>query len=224
MNLKYLGDAKDWWKGAVLTCLRRTGAIRSPQVVPMFTDVGRWSDEDLDSYVAFLGIEGRGLLFTESPYRLFTQARREEYFEAVLKWTLGPAERDRDLFLDPDTGLSVKGSKKHVRPEECWSLVQDRPDKVVVVYQHGARAPEARPWEEMRLRCALDAVEGGHGLALASGGQSSSDLPKGDAALLFLSLDKSRIAAVEKSLSDALGSNAEKRILRLPTSENMNSK
>ncbi len=212
MNRKYLGDAKDWWKGAILTCLRRTGAIRSPQVVPMFTDLERWSEEDLDAYVAFLNIEGRGLLFTESPYQPFTQVRRPKYFEAVLKWTLGPAERDRDLFLDPDTGLSKNETKKHLRPEECWRLVQDRPNKVIVVYQHGARAPEERPWEEMRLQCALDAAEEGHGLAFASGGLSSSDLPKGDAALLFLSLNKGRIDAVEKSLSEALGSNAEKRL------------
>jgi hypothetical protein len=80
-------------------------------------------------------------------------AERSEYFKQAER-EVEQAEGDGEgppalVFLDPDTGLEIKGnSRKHVRWEEVKSLARParRPERAVVVYQSGG---ERRPQEEV---------------------------------------------------------------------------
>ena len=55
MNLKYLGDALDFWKAAFLEILRRSHRGRQAvKIVPMFTD-DCWRPNARSTYVRLLG-------------------------------------------------------------------------------------------------------------------------------------------------------------------------
>ena len=118
MNRRYLGDALDWWKGGLLTWLRKDTFLRDIVVVPCFSDAEDWTEEDLMLYSELLGVDQT---------RIGTERGAPEYV---------------DIFFDPDIGVrtgKVKKKSKYVEPERLRVTLTGNPNCVVAIYQHGTR-------------------------------------------------------------------------------------
>src|SRR5439155_23282252 len=62
MQRSYLGDALDFWKGALLALLRASSeGRRVVKLLPMFTDAG-WDSDACDTYTHLLGATRSDLL------------------------------------------------------------------------------------------------------------------------------------------------------------------
>lgn len=122
MNLNYLGDALDHWKGSLLQYLLAAGALDELAVDPMATDAP-WVEDDFSVYARLLHIEPRQIIRHKAPL-----TPRDHYFREI--------EHARDLFLDPDTGIATSRPKReHVRPKDVNELLRS-PSRLVAVYQH----------------------------------------------------------------------------------------
>jgi hypothetical protein len=56
LNLKYLGDALDHWKGSLFDDLQRSGILNSFAVDLMTTDSPEWTDSDIKIFSRLLRI------------------------------------------------------------------------------------------------------------------------------------------------------------------------
>ena len=132
MNLEYLGDALDHWKGSLFEYLRAEGLLRDFAVDPMATDRDRWNEADFFLFARLLRIRRNQIIPHEAS--LLT---RDKYFAEIV--------HGGDVFLDPDTGIATSGSSqiaKYVRPRELATLLGSARGRVVAVYQH-VRAQKA---------------------------------------------------------------------------------
>lgn len=126
MNLSHLGDALDYWKGSVIEMMR-DGKL---QVVPMFTDLAEWAQEDIETYARLLHVEPDDIL-KRGKDDLFSNATRDNYFR-----NLG----EHDLFLDPDTGIALsRKAARYVVPSEIIGLLPESRSRVLLIYQHASR-------------------------------------------------------------------------------------
>ena len=127
MNLNYLGDALDHWKGSLFEYLQSKGALRHFAVDPMATDRDPWDEADFSVLARFLRIKGDQII----KHKECLLHARDRYFREIA--------HGGDLFLDPDTGIATAGCKpikKHVKPSELAVLLCSPSDRVVAVYQH----------------------------------------------------------------------------------------
>ena len=118
MNRQFLGDALDWWKGGLLTWLRKDDYLRDVVVVPCFTDSKEWSKEDFALYSQLLGVDKSSI--------------HDE----------GGASEYSDFFFDPDTGVKtgrVKKEAQYLTPNRLLSVLRGNPNCVAAVYQHVSR-------------------------------------------------------------------------------------
>lgn len=117
MNRQYLGDAMDWWKGALLGWLQSNQFMRDVVVVPCFTDEHSWTSKDFALYCKLLGTD-RDHIRDESDVHEFS-----------------------DTFFDPDTGVKTSGSadSKYVSPERLHAVFRRNPNCVAAIYQHVSR-------------------------------------------------------------------------------------
>lgn len=120
---------------------------------------------------------------------------RERYF--------GTLPADRDLFLDPDTGIAVNGNGGHIRVQELAQLLNgpENSGRVLLVYQHAARV-------DCRGRFATIAQE----LHENIDGCKVLAYECSQVAMFFISRNKRRIQAIESVLREYLQGTAERRV------------
>jgi hypothetical protein len=114
VNLRYLGDALDHWKGSLLERLRVDGAITNLAVDPMLTDRPDWLEADFTSFAGLLHV---------APYQLVSHTcdlakSRTPYFQEL--------SHRGDLFIDPDTGMAtghVSEPAKYLYPAELTVML-----------------------------------------------------------------------------------------------------
>lgn len=114
MNLEYLGDALDHWKGSLFEYLQSERVVRDLVVDPMATDADQWSDDDFALYACLLRVSVKQIIRHKA-----LLADRSSYFAEI--------RQSGDLFLDPDTGVAAHGASpiaKYVKPREVAALLQ----------------------------------------------------------------------------------------------------
>ena len=191
MNLAFLGDALDHWKGALFKSLSDTAALRDLRVDLMASDGDAWRAEDRAIFANLIGVQ-TGQLISHS----VGLDERERYF--------GEIDHTGDLFLDPDTGVAtgrVSKPERYIFPSEVNQLLDASPARILVVYQH-VRAQKVR----IRVDSVLD------GLGEASGRFFWVVYESGTVAMLFLSRTKNRSDAVSAHFHAMLGAHGKKRI------------
>ena len=126
VNLAFLGDALDHWKGSLFESLQQSRVLSDFAVDPMASDWSNWKPEDVLLFTRLLRIDKCQLI----PHNVCL-ASRKHYF--------GEIEHKGDLFLDPDTGIATgKATIKHVKPAAIVLLLRDS-DRMLAVYQHASR-------------------------------------------------------------------------------------
>jgi len=187
VNLTFLGDALDHWKGSIFESLQRGGILRHFAVDPMASDLSQWTAEDFALYARLLRID-RGQILAHSQ----SLVDREAYFQEI--------RHTGDLFLDPDIGVATgRCSAKHVAPREIATLLQA--DRLVVVYQHvrGQRVAD-------RVDAVCAAIRAhAHGAPWCS-------YESGTAAMIFFASYRGRVASVREHFFERLGRHATGRI------------
>ncbi len=125
MNLRYLGDALDHWKGSLFESLQNGGVLRDFAVDPMASDLPEWTPEDFLLFSTLLRVN-RAQVISHT----YTLSNRSKYFAEI--------RHPGDLFLDPDTGVATgrsRPSAKHISPSEIAALALPI-DRLLVIYQH----------------------------------------------------------------------------------------
>jgi len=195
MNKKHLGDALDHWKGSILRQLQQKRLVSDLGVEPMITDSQPWHKDALVVYAKLLHVR-RGQF---ASHHWGTRGNRDSYFAETARRCPG------DIFLDPDTGVCTgKVTRRHVTPSEVSRLLEHNRGRLIVVYQHGARATL-----RVRVRQVIEVLE--------------KAVPRdvklywcsyeaGSVAMLFLSLDPKRPQRVAKCFLSTLGVAANRRI------------
>jgi hypothetical protein len=193
MNLCFLGDALDHWKGSVFECLQEEKLLKGFLVDPMASDTSPWNMDDSRLYAQLLRVEERQLVHHDKTLR----GQRNEYFSKIPK--------AGDLFLDPDTGIKTGRQTsseiyKYLRPPELFELVATERERLVIVYQH------ARGSVRQRAKDVL--------IALREQKQpfAYSSYESGTVAMLFFSQSPHRVEAISDCFYRLLGSHAKKRI------------
>ena len=192
MNLQYLGDALDHWKGSIFEALQAGQVLRDFLVEPMATDHREWSTADWDLLARLLRIHPDQIVKHQTSFA----DDRARYFLEI------PASAD--LFLDPDTGIrtgAVDAVAKYVEPRELHSLLNQYSERLLVVYQH-VRAKKTRD----RIEEVLTAVR------RVDGAFDCVSYESGTVALLFMSKSTSRVSSVRRFFESYLGRHAEGRI------------
>lgn len=192
MNLQFLGDALDHWKGSVFELLQRERALTELLVDPMASDASAWKPADSKLFARLLRIDPNQLITRKHDLR----QNRPRYFAEI------PSEGD--LFLDPDTGIKtgiVKQPAQYVLPTEVFEVIGRNEGRVVVIYQH-VRARKTRERVEEVLA----------ELRKADNRSVCVSYESGTVAFLFLSRKSGRIGAVRNCFQRFLGAHAKSRI------------
>jgi len=194
MKLEFLGDALDHWKGSVLEGSQISNVLDGFRVDAMASDFRDWGHEDWSLYAKLLRVRKSQIVVHKG-----TLGRnRKEYFDEI--------PRSGDLFLDPDTGIMPRsgGDITHIKHEELFSLMNYKRKRVVAVYQHGSRNMALKS----RVEEVLNMLRSVHPNCYCASYDSSSC----NVALLFVSFQRDRIAAVNGYFRKFLGSLANDRI------------
>jgi hypothetical protein len=142
MNLQFLGDALDHWKGSVFESLQKSFLLIDFRVDAMVSDNERWEESDRRLYTKLLRIEQYQL----NAHKNILSDDRNKYFNEI------PSKGD--LFLDPDTGFKtgkVKNLSQYLKADELCRLLEQNKKRIVAVYQH-VRAQRTRNRVEEVLR------------------------------------------------------------------------
>ena len=191
MNLKYLGDALDHWKGSLFEYLVNEGVLHEFAVDPMASDLLEWDETDYSLFARLLRIKESQIILHRVPLR-----DRGRYFAEIT--------HKGDLFLDPDTGIATnRGGKEeqYIRPREVASLLGDVPSRLLAVYQH-VRAQKVM----VRVDTCIATVA----MDIENFGWCSYE--SGTVAMLFLSRREDRTQVVAKALEYLLGRHAVQRV------------
>lgn len=192
MNLQYLGDALDHWKGSVFEILQRERVLIDFLVDPMASDLQAWKSVDSMLFARLLRIEQRQLV--SHSHNLCQD--RARYFAEI--------PSSGDLFLDPDTGVktgSVKQPEQYVLPSELFEVMGKENERVVTVYQH-VRAKKTRKRVEEVLAI----------LRKTDSQFFCTSYESGTVAFLFFSRNRNRIGEVRDCFREFLGAHADNRI------------
>ena len=190
MNLSYLGDALDHWKGSLFEFLQTRHLLHDFAVDPMASDLRSWRDADYEIFADLLRVP-RGRIICHS----FNLNSRDRYFAEI--------RHQGDLFLDPDTGIAtgrVVRLEQYVHPRDIWSLLSSGLNRLIVVYQHVRARKVASRIDEV-LACVAGPTE----LTWCS-------YESGTVAMLFFSLAKDRTHSIAGALGKKLGRHAGRRI------------
>jgi hypothetical protein len=190
MNLAYLGDALDYWKGALFEFLAARHLLHEFAVDPMASDLASWRATDYALFAELLRVRPEQIIRHRA--RLTTP---QQYFDEI--------HHRGDLFVDPDTGIAtcrVLDREKYVRPEDVQSLLSVGRNRLVVVYQH-VRARKVATRVDEVVAC----VAGSVSLAWCS-------YESGTVAMLFLSLAERRTQNIATALREKLGRHAARRV------------
>jgi hypothetical protein len=183
VNLRYLGDALDHWKGSLLEYLQEEGVLRELAIDPMITDLARWGDADFDLYARLLRIDRNRIL------------QHTSAGSAVCP--------DTDLFLDPDTGIAtgLVRSPQHISVSEIVGLLDRHPARVLAVYQHVSRQVTSE-----RVHACITAV------AKQAKNLTWCSYESATVAMIFFSRDGERIRRISDVLGAMLGRHANCRV------------
>lgn len=133
MNSRFLGDEIDHWKGSLILTLTEKRLISKVAVDPMVTDRQPWSQENLQAYGRLLHLGQNMICHADVTF----SGRRRDYFAGI--------QHNRDLFLDPDTGISIDRQvhRKHIKVSEICNLLNGHVNhnRVLMIYQHSPRRP-----------------------------------------------------------------------------------
>lgn len=192
MNLRFLGDAMDHWKGSIIGRLSKMNMLDSLRADQIASDFSQWGEVDHALYANLLGISKSMLIQHEQPL----WENRRKYLEEIL--TI-----DGDLFLDPDIGISTNSQTgaKHLKASEVHAILDESPTRIVMVYQH-IRAQNTRE----RVIEVLDWVqEKGPDFSCYS-------YESGTVAMLFFSRRTDRLGKIGKYFKDLLDWHAKERV------------
>jgi hypothetical protein len=192
MNLQFLGDALDHWKGSVFELLQRESVLNDFRVDPMASDAPGWKPADSKLFARLLRVNERQLVTHECDLC----DNRVGYFEEI--------PRQGDVFLDPDTGIktgSVKRLEQYLLPSELFQVLGPGSERVVVVYQH-VRAKKVRE----RLEEVLAVLKKSNNRFACTSYES------GTVAFLFIGRSRHRIAKIRDCFLLLLGTHAANRI------------
>ena len=192
MNLRFLGDALDYWKGSVFLRLQKGGILMDFSVDPMLTDPEDWQAVDFQLYADLLQIRPNQILQHKRKLR----EDREEYFAEVM--------HTGDLFVDPDTGIALgyaSHAEKYIRVREVHQLLGENLPRILCIYQH-IRAKKTRD----RVRKLVTALVKFDTRIYCC----SYETPT--VAMLFVSLKQNRIEQVNKHFKNYLGRHSDMRV------------
>lgn len=192
MNLEFLGDALDYWKGSVFLRLQKGGILKDFSVDPMLTDPEDWYAADFELYADLLQIRPNQIL----PHKIKLREDREEYFAEVM--------HTGDLFVDPDTGIALRGgsyAEKYIRVREVHQLLGEKLPRILCIYQH-IRAKKTRD----RVREVIAALAEFNTRIYCC----SYETPT--VAMLFVSPKQNRIEQVNKYFKNYLGRHSYMRV------------
>ena len=127
MNLRFLGDALDHWKGSIISHLLEANLLDHFAVDPMATDFEQWGEVDRLLYSRLLRVTPSQLVL----HKHSLVRDRKSYFSEV-------AAHSGDLFLDPDTGICTnrRPDVQHLKASELHSLLDQSQNRIILVYQH----------------------------------------------------------------------------------------
>lgn len=192
MNLEFLGDALDHWKGALFASLQKEKILRDFAVDPMATDQDSWGKKDREVYARLLRIKQSQVI----RHKVSLQ-KRAKYF--------GEIAHKGDLFLDPDTGVETPGVKgdrcRYVRPAEIGQLFDRSDERLLIIYQH-VRGKRVSDRVEKVLKTLHDEIDQFRCCSYESG----------TVAMFFLSRLEARTSTVAKHFKAVLGRHANGRI------------
>jgi hypothetical protein len=193
LNLGFLGDAFDHWKGALFGSLQEAGIVQEFAADPMASDLESWKPEDFKLLAQLLRIKPAQIIAHRADLQ-----DRASYF--------GEISHEGDLFLDPDTGVAtshVSGvrARRYVKPSEVKQLLATSSGRLVIVYQH-VRAQKVSD----RVETVLNALR--HEL----GKFNWCSYESGTVAMLFLARAPERPGRVRKHFVSFLGRHASDRI------------
>ena len=194
MNLRYLGDALDHWKGSLFERLQRASLLRSFAVDAMATDAEDWQPSDFALFANLLRVEERQILRHKDQLEI----DRGGYFSEIT--------HGGDLFLDPDTGLAtgkVGVLSQYLFANEVHGLLARQPGCVLAVYQH-IRAQKTRD----RLQRVISSLK------LPDQPFTCCSYESGTVAMLFFSRDAARVEALHQHFVNWLGRHGPGRISR----------
>lgn len=192
MNLDYLGDALDHWKGSIFEGLQRDGVLKDFIVDQMATDARLWKPVDSELFVRLLRIKRFQLV----SHNHDLCEDRAGYFAEI--------SSKGDLFLDPNTGIktgSVNRIADYIMPAELIAAMHKDSNRVVIVYQH-IRAKKTR--ERVAEVLAALKKKDKHFYCVS--------YESGTVALLFLSRSDSRVRIIREYFDQLLGAHAKNRI------------
>jgi len=194
MQLRFLGDAFDYWKGSLFCRLQGEGILVDFVVDPMLTDPKNWQESDSRLYADLLQITKAQVL----RHRRNLREERPQYFAEIT--------HTGDLFLDPDTGIDLRRTRhsnieRYVKVSEIHQLVRGNLPRILCTYQH---LPRKKTEDILReLMSALS--EGGTGVHYSF----YKTWPVG---MLFISGSRSRIKALNKYFRDHLGRHSDAKV------------
>ena len=192
MNLAFLGDALDHWKGSLFESLHKSGVLRNFAVDPVASDWAAWQPEDVSLFALLLRVDESKIVRHKVGL-----SNRKHYFDEI--------EHTGDLFLDPDTGIAtgkVKRINQHVKPLEIERLLRGS-ERLLAVYQH-VRAPSVSTRVDAVCRTLYGTIDCCHW----------SSYESGTVAMLSLSRSHHRTAAVATHFASVLGRHALGRVRR----------
>jgi hypothetical protein len=193
MNLRFLGDALDHWKGSVFEGLQSSNVLKDFRVDALASDFDYWRPEDWSLYAKLLRVKKSQIV----EHKVTLDRNRTDYFDEI--------PHSCDLFLDPDTGIKPRSGgniRQYLKHEELFFLMNHERRRVVAVYQHGSRQVMRSRVEDI-----LKILRSVKPNCYCASYYSSS------VALLFFSFQRDRIEAVSNHFRKFLGSHADNRIV-----------
>jgi hypothetical protein len=194
MNLRYLGDALDHWKGSLFEQLHNARLLRELAVDAMASDAEDWQAADWKLFAKLLRVKDSQIVQHAQPLA----ADRLCYFREVT--------HRGDLFLDPDTGIAtgrVSNTSQYLFASELHGLLASESHRVVAVYQH-IRAQRTRD----RLQKVVSALK------FPDRPFSCCSYESGTVAMLFLSKSDGRVDGIYQEFKSLMGSHAARRVHR----------
>jgi hypothetical protein len=189
LNLRFLGDALDHWKGSLFESLQSARILRNFAVDPMASDLVSWRREDFRIFARLLHVWP-----TQIVQHVENLQKRSMYFAEI--------SHQGDLFLDPDIGIATGRVKsEHVSPTEIRTFLDSPATRLLVVYQHvcGQKASD-------RVDAVLTVLQKKIGRCSWASYESST------VAMLFLSRTPERTEEVIDHFRGVLGSHAKGKV------------
>jgi hypothetical protein len=191
LNLTFLGDALDHWKGSLLESLQVARILRNLAVDPMASDLPAWKPEDFEVFARLLRINLRQIIRHE-----VTLKDRRKYFDEI--------RHADDVFLDPDIGIATGRIRQrccYVESNEIQRLLDGFPERLIGVYQH-VRGQQVRS----RVNCILDSLKS------KIGNFSWCSYESANVAMVFLTRKAERTSQIADHFKNLLGRHVSRRI------------